>query len=428
MFYLLYALAGLIIGGLASFSWFQFKNTAQLQTILNLINQKTDNNYPLSSSRSASSQPVLSQLRRSAVRINNQLQKKEEELKSWQDLFRAAPIGYLQLNDNNQILWCNIQAQQLLHLANWAPDKPPVFLAVVRSFELDQLISQTRKTQIGSELELQLYPNYSDQSTDGLATTIKAFTVPLPQKAVGIFLENRQQLAVINKAQERWTTDLAHELRTPLTSLRLMTETIQNKVEPSLQQWTDRMIPEIDRLTKLVQGFLELNQLQETYQQNIKKQPIQLDQLIENAWNILEPLAHQKNISCQQTGDTNFTLLADPVSLTQVLINIFDNAIRYSPDHSKIRVITRSQKQMVEIDIIDTGNGFNPQDLDQVFDRLFRSDPSRYQHNPDTTITTGSGLGLSIVKQIILAHGGTITAQNHPETGGGWLQIKLPTS
>jgi two-component system, OmpR family, phosphate regulon sensor histidine kinase PhoR len=428
MFYLLYALAGLIIGGLASFSWFQFKNTAQLQTILNLINQKTDNNYPLSSSRSASSQPVLSQLRRSAVRINNQLQEKEEELKSWQDLFRAAPIGYLQLNDNNQILWCNSQAQQLLHLASWPPDKPPVFLAVVRSFELDQLISQTRNTQIGHELELQLYPNYSDQSTDGLATTIKAFTVPLPQKAVGIFLENRQQLAAMNKAQERWTTDLAHELRTPLTSLRLMTETIQNKVEPSLQQWTDRMIPEIDRLTKLVQGFLELNQLQETYQQNIKKQPIQLDQLIEDAWNILEPLAHKKSIACQQTGDTNFTLLADPVSLTQVLINIFDNAIRYSPDHSKIRVITRSQAQMVEIDIIDAGNGFNPQDLDQVFDRLFRSDPSRYQRNPTTTITTGSGLGLSIVKQIILAHGGTVIAQNHPKTGGGWLQIQLPTS
>jgi two-component system phosphate regulon sensor histidine kinase PhoR len=428
MFYLLYALAGLIIGGLASFSWFQFKNTAQLQTILNLINRQTEDKYPLISSRSASSQPVLSQLRRSAVRINNQLQEKEEELKSWQSLCRAAPIGYLQLNANNQISWCNTQAQQLLHLASWPPDKPPVLIAVVRSFELDQLINQTRQNQVGSELEWQLYPNYSDQPTDGLAITIKASTVPLPQKAVGIFLENRQPLAARNKAQERWTTDLAHELRTPLTSLRLMTETIQNKVEPSLQQWTDRMIPEIDRLTKLVQGFLELNQLQETYQQQIKKQPIQLDQLVEDAWNILEPLAHQKSISCLQTGDTNFTLLADPVSLTQVLINIFDNAIRYSPDHSQIRVITRNQTQMVEIDIIDAGNGFNPQDLDQVFDRLFRSDPSRYQRNPATTINTGSGLGLSIVKQIIFAHGGTITAKNHPKTGGGWLQIKLPIS
>ncbi len=426
MFYLLYALVGLVIGGLASFTWFQFKNTAQLRTILNLINQKTENQALLVDSRSTSSRPVLSQLRRSAVRINIQLQEKEEELKSWQALCQAAPIGYMQLDANNQIFWCNTQAQQLLHLTNWPLDKPPVLLAVVRSFELDQLISQTRKTQIGSELEWQLYPNYSDKSADGLATTIKASTVPLPQKAVGVFLENRQPLAAINKAQERWTTDLAHELRTPLTSLRLMTETIQNKVEPSLQQWTDRMIPEIDRLTKLVQGFLELGQLQETYQQQIKKQPIQLDQLIEDAWNILEPLSNQKNISCQQTGDTNFTLLADPVSLTQVLINIFDNAIRYSPEDSKIRVITRSKTKVVEVNIIDAGNGFNPKDLDQVFDRLFRSDPSRYQRNPATTITTGSGLGLSIVQQIILAHGGNITAQNHPKTGGGWLQIQLP--
>ncbi len=428
MIYLLYTLAGVIIGGLASFAWFQTKNTAQLQAILNLINQRTDHNSQLVSSRSVSSRPVLSKLRRSAVRINNQLQEREEELTSWQVLWRAAPIGYIQLNADNQILWCNAPAQQLLHLADWQPNKPPVLLAVVRSYELDQLISQTRKTQVGSELEWQLYPNYSDQPADGLATTIKAVTVPLPRKAVGIFLENRQPLAAINKARDRWTTDLAHELRTPLTALRLMTETIHSKVEPSLQQWTDRMIPEIDRLTKLVLGFLELNQLQENAPQHIKKQPIQLDQLMEDAWHILEPLANQKSISCQQTGDTSFKVCADPVSLTQVLINLFDNAIRYSPDHSQIRVITRSQKQLVEIDIIDAGHGFNPQDLDQVFDRLFRSDLARHQQNSATTITTGSGLGLSIVKQIILAHGGNITAQNHPETGGGWLQIQLPTS
>ncbi len=418
---LLAGLAGMIMGGLLGFAWYQAKNTAQLQTILNLLDER-----PEHSSKLVSARLILSRLRRSTVRINRQRQELAEELQSWQDLWQAAPIGYLQLDADNQILWCNTPAKQILHIPDWPTDQRRVLLAVVRSFELDQLISKTRITQTGSELEWQLYPNHTEQPADSLATTIKATTVALPAKAVGIFLENRQPFVDVNKARERWTTDLAHELRTPLTSLRLTAETIQSNAEPELQQWTDRMLPEIDRLTKLVQGFLDLSQLQENSQHHLKKQPVNLDRLIPEAWQILEPLSSQKDVSWQQTGDTNIKLSADPVRLTQVLINLFDNAIRYSPDHSQVQVIVRSQEQLVKIDIIDAGHGFNPQDLGQIFDRLFRSDPSRYQSHQTTTITTGSGLGLSIVKQIILAHGGDITAQNHPETGGGWLQIQLP--
>jgi two-component system, OmpR family, phosphate regulon sensor histidine kinase PhoR len=110
------------------------------------------------------------------------------------------------------------------------------------------------------------------------------------------------------------------------------------------------------------------------------------------------------------------------------LINLFDNAIKYSQASSQVQVITHSQDRTVEIEIIDTGTGFATQDLPYVFDRLFRSDASRQQQQQSTSssLTTGSGLGLAIVKQIILAHGGTVTAQNHPTTGQGCLKIKLP--
>jgi two-component system, OmpR family, phosphate regulon sensor histidine kinase PhoR len=421
MTYLPYLLVGIIIGTLAGFYWFRVKNTAQLQAILNLIDQQPDN-----SPQPISSRPVLSKLRRSAVWVNNQREELAAELKNWQDLWQAAPIGYIQLNADNQILSCNQQAKQILNIKDWQSDQKQVLLAVVRSFELDQLINHTRQTQTASELEWQLYPSYTNQPADGIATTIRASTVSLPQKAVGIFLENRQPLVAINQARERWTTDLAHELRTPLTSIRLMAETIQNKANPDLQRWTDRMIPEIDRLTKLVQGFLELSQLQETPHQHIKKEPVSLDHLIYDAWHILEPLSSQKQIDWEQTGEKNIKFSADAGRLTQVLINLLDNAIRYSPDHSKVQVTTHRQGQMVEINIIDAGSGFNPKDLPYVFDRLFRSDPSRFQPEQISSVTTGSGLGLAIVKQIVIAHGGTITAQNHPDHGYGWLKIILP--
>jgi two-component system, OmpR family, phosphate regulon sensor histidine kinase PhoR len=422
MTYLPYLLVGIIVGAIAGFYWFRVQNTAQLQAILNLIDQQPDN-----SPQPLSSRPVLSKLRRSAVWVNSQREELAAELKNWQDLWQAAPIGYIQLNADNQIISCNQQAQQILNIKEWQADQKQVLLAVVRSFELDQLINHTRQTETASELEWKLYPSYTDRPADELATTIRASTVSLPRKAVGIFLENRQPLVTMNQVRERWTTDLAHELRTPLTSIRLMAETIQNKAEPDIQRWTDRMIPEIDRLTKLVQGFLELSQLQETPHQHINKQLVSLDHLIHDAWHILEPLSSQKRIDWEQTGEKNIKFSADAGRLTQVLINLLDNAIRYSPDHSKIRVMTHRQDQMVEIDVIDAGSGFNPKDLLYVFDRLFRSDPSRFQPEQISSVTTGSGLGLAIVKQIVIAHGGTITAQNHPDHGNGWLKITLPT-
>jgi two-component system, OmpR family, phosphate regulon sensor histidine kinase PhoR len=416
-------LVGIIIGGLAGFTWFKAKNTAQLITILNLIHNQPDHS-PLP----ASSRPILSRLRSSAVQVNRQRQELEEELENWQHIWQAAPIGYMHISAENQILWCNAPAQEFLHINNWPADQNRLLLAVVRSFELDQLVNQTRQTQVGSELEWQFYPNYTDQPADGLATTLKAATVSLPQKSVGIFLENRQPIVAMNKARERWTTDLAHELRTPLTSIRLMAETIQGQLEPSLDRWSDRMLMEIDRLAKLVQGFLELSQLEETPHKHIKKQLVSLDHLIHDAWHSLEPLSNQQDIALQQLGDTGIKLSADPGRLAQVLINLFDNAIKYSQASSQVQVITHSQDRTVEIEIIDTGTGFATQDLPYVFDRLFRSDASRQQQQQSTSssLTTGSGLGLAIVKQIILAHGGTVTAQNHPTTGQGCLKIKLP--
>ncbi len=421
MTFLPYLLVGIIIGGFAGFTWFKAQNTAQLITILNLIHNQPDNSI-----LPASSRPILSRLRSSAVRVNRQRQELEEELENWQNIWQAAPIGYMHISAENQILWCNTTAQEILHINGWQTDQNRLLLAVVRSFELDQLVNQTRQTQVGSEREWQFYPNYTDQPADGLATMLKASTVSLPQKSVGIFLENRQPLVAMHQAQERWTTDLAHELRTPLTSIRLMAETIQGKLEPPLDKWSDRILMEIDRLAKLVQGFLELSQLEETPHQHIKKQLVSLDHLIHDAWHSLEPLSNQQDISLQQLGNTGIKLSADPGRLAQVLINLFDNAIKYSQANSRVQVITHSQDRSVEIEIIDTGKGFAPQDLPYVFDRLFRSDTSRQQQRNSSSITTGSGLGLAIVKQIILAHGGSITAQNHPATGHGWLKIKLP--
>ena len=157
-------------------------------------------------------------------------------------------------------------------------------------------------------------------------------------------------------------------------------------------------------------------------------------------------MAQQKQLCLAYKGPETIWLRADESRLTQVFLNLFDNSIKHSPPQEAIRVEVTclevedissdaiSEPCSVQIDIIDSGSGFSELDLPHVFERLYRGDASRHRL-PTTSVaseasvgSSGSGLGLSIVQQIIQAHNGTVKARNHPETGGAWLQIKLPNS
>ncbi len=136
-------------------------------------------------------------------------------------------------------------------------------------------------------------------------------------------------------------------------------------------------------------------------------------------------LAQKENISLEYEGEEKIIIEADINRLTQVFVNLFDNSIKYCDPDGVIKVIVNVQEHksgnsFVEINLIDSGVGFNGEDLPYIFERLYRGDKSRTR-----TQRTGNGLGLSIVKQIIENHQGSILANNHPETRGAWFKISL---
>jgi two-component system, OmpR family, phosphate regulon sensor histidine kinase PhoR len=128
--------------------------------------------------------------------------------------------------------------------------------------------------------------------------------------------------------------------------------------------------------------------------------------------------------------ETGGTIEGDRSRLLQVFVNLFDNAIKYSPTRGIIRlqideIQDTSGKSWLQIDVIDAGEGFNEADLPHVFERLFRGDPSRTR-SLESSAERGTGLGLSIAREIVRAHGGSIVARNDPDTGSGWIQVTLP--
>lgn len=425
---------------------------------------------------------LVSRLRR-AINLTNQYQQNLEfQLETWQHILQVAPLGYLMVDEENQLLWCNEQAQQLLHIHRWEPGQVRLLLELVRSYELDQLIEQTRQRQQPCQQDWVFHATYRDAEAlrKSPSVALRAYSWPLPKGQVGVFLENRQSLVELSQTRDRWVSDLAHELRTPLTSIRLVVEALQSRLEPPLSRWIERLLPEINRLINLVQDWLELSQLEVDPSKKLNRKSLELHSLIQSVWQTLEPLARPKQLTLDYSGPDSLWIEADESRLYRVFLNLLDNSIKYSPYQGIIRADVKilpeqDQLSQIQIDIIDLGPGFSESDLPHVFERLYRGDPSRTRQSsvtgeqdvtklgatssstlrsrsvpdgvsrsvpdgasrsvPDSlspsqesvpASQTGSGLGLAIAKQIILAHGGSVQASNHPETGGAWLKIELP--
>jgi two-component system phosphate regulon sensor histidine kinase PhoR len=391
---------------------------------------------PLNSRSSRLALSWLPRLRQEITTLKQQRQDLQQSLQTHQDLLDVAPVGYLQVDEENQLLWCNQQGRKILYLQRWQPGQVRLLLELVRSYELDQLIEQTRDRQKAQTKEWVFHPscdNAAEMPTIK-SLTLRGSSLPLPHGQVGVFLENRQPLLDMNHVRERSFSDLAHELRTPLTSIRLVVETLQNRLEPPLNRWVDRLMQEVDRLINLVQSWLELTQIEINPAMQLQAEDVEVRSLIASVWETLEPLAQRQHLSLAYSGPEEIWMKADPARIYQVFLNLLDNSIKYSsPDTSiqiQAKILSSQDTPSLEINLIDSGVGFASEDLPHVFERFYRGDKAR-THTPISESNSmgamvGNGLGLAIVRQIVLAHGGSIKAMNHPETGGAWMQLLFP--
>ncbi|TAF08494.1 MAG: PAS domain-containing protein [Nostocales cyanobacterium] len=429
-------LLGFILGlavGLGFWLWQKVQLNSYLRRVLPPLNSHSDQ----------IGLPLLSRFRQEMSMVKQQQQDLQMSLQTYKELLDSAPLGYLQVDEENQLLWCNQQAREILHLQRWQPGQVRLLLELVRSYELDQLIEQTRDWQKPQVREWIFHPSRENAKAmlELKPLALEANSVPLPAGQVGVFLENRQQLLDMNQQRDRSFSDLAHELRTPLTSIRLVAETLQTRLDPPLDRWVKRLMQEVDRLINLVQSWLELTQMETNSTMQLHLEAVEVRSLIVSVWETLEPLAQYQNLQISYAGPESISIEGDKSQMYQVFLNLLDNCIKYSlPDtsiHVEVNVISANQftisdcqSQLLEINIIDSGTGFADTDLPHVFERFYRGDKARHHESrsegSETMAITGSGLGLAIVRQIIIAHGGVIKAMNHPETGGAWIQIHLP--
>jgi two-component system heavy metal sensor histidine kinase CusS len=213
-----------------------------------------------------------------------------------------------------------------------------------------------------------------------------------------------------------FSSDLAHELRTPITNL--MTETqVAMSVSRSAEEYREVLLSnseEYDRLARMISDMLYLAQAENGLLVT-NREPVDLATEVKALFDFFDALAEEKSLTLSLTGEG--TVSGDRLMLRRALANLLSNAVRHTPEGGRIDVAIDSDGELRRIRVMNSGEAISPEHLERIFDRFYRADPSRHRSGE------GAGLGLAITRSIILAHGGTITAQS--ESAGVCFEICL---
>jgi signal transduction histidine kinase len=227
-------------------------------------------------------------------------------------------------------------------------------------------------------------------------------------------LEQQEQL------RRNMVGDVAHELRTPLTNLRGYLEAARDGLLSPDTAFVDNLYEETMLLQRLVADLQDLAQA-EAGQLTLARRPAALAAIVEQAVAALRPQADLKAIALSTDLPPDLPLVdVDPERIGQVLRNLLGNAVAHTPVGGEIAVTARAGDGEVSVSVQDTGAGIPAEHLPYVFDRFYRADPSRARQ------TGGAGLGLAIVRQLVVAHGGTISVTSEPGQGSTFT-FTLPT-
>lgn len=259
--------------------------------------------------------------------------------------------------------------------------------------ELQRLSTEVSKGNYSSRIET--------DRVDEIGQLAKAFN------SMSLSLEEQE------KRKKEFTSNLVHELRTPLTYIGGYTHVLKEKIYSSPEEaesYLTTIEKETVRLNKLINDLIELNHLQEELYV-LAEEPIVIAQIILDTVDLFNILITEKRLELQVDIEEDLILVGDPKRIQQVFYNIIDNAVKYSFDRGKLGIQLKSEGEIVAFKVTNEGIVIPEEDINRIGERFFRTDKARNR------TTGGSGLGLSIVKEIIRLHGGTFSIHSDTATG-----------
>ena len=232
--------------------------------------------------------------------------------------------------------------------------------------------------------------------------TVQLSALPLTAGAL-VVIRDLTRTRQLEGVRRDFVANVSHELKTPLTSMRGFAEAL---ADPGLQpevarEFAGRILANTNRMQRLVDDLLDLSRI-ESGAWHPELEELRVEPLVADAWTSLQPTPETRGVRLTMDVPDGVTVLADRDALFQVLSNLLDNAVRYSPDASTIRLRVGTSEEGTRFEVSDDGPGIPSAQLERVFERFYRVDAARSRE------AGGTGLGLSIVKHLIAAHRGQV--------------------
>ena len=330
-------------------------------------------------------------------------------------LVRALPLGVIIVNRACHVEFANAAAGATF---GFDPERAIALhiIEAVPNVELERRIADALQGE-GSVAPLVL-------TRARIARTYRVSVYPLTEEnqessRVVVFSDDQTALVRLDRARKEFLSNVSHELRTPLSSIKLMLETVLEAPEQEARElFVPQALAQVDRLTALVGQLLEQARA-ESGQLQLALRDVDLEEVARPIVASFEQQASNKGVSLELAALRPVRVEADPDRLSQVFVNLIDNALRHTAQGGRIRVEIDARDSDAVLRVRDNGDGIPYRDLPHIFERFYVVDRSRNRG------TGGAGLGLAIVKGIVDAHSGAISAESMLGRGTAFT-IRLP--
>jgi signal transduction histidine kinase len=230
---------------------------------------------------------------------------------------------------------------------------------------------------------------------------------PLPDGGAVLVLHDLTELRRLEAVRRDFVANVSHELKTPLTSICGYTETLlADQPDPAIaRRFLEVIHANGRRMQRLVDDLLDLSRI-ESGRWQPDPEPLDVEEVAGEVWASLGDRAERSGVRLEVEAEAGAVLVADREAVRQVLLNLVDNALRYTDPGGVVSCRVRRERGGVALVVSDTGSGIAGEHLPRVFERFYRADPSRSRDEG------GTGLGLAIVKHLVEAHGGRVSVES----------------
>lgn len=375
-----------------------------------------------------------------AGRLEKTIQDISGERNKLNAILASMTDGVIAVDQNKTIMLFNSAAERLFGVSEESALGRHI-LEVIRNYELARIF-ESSGSPVGQQVWTQEINLFAPEAPEervlrAHATSIRGQDDGENAAGIVVVLHDITELRRLEQIRTEFVSNVSHELRTPLTSIKGFTETLLDGAweDPATaRRFLEIIDREADRLVRLISDLLDLSRI-ESRKVELKKKPLELKAVVERSMAVLNAQAEAKEIAVSANLPQDLPrVLADEDMLGQVLINLLDNALKYTPAGGKVEITARVEeekggagsqkrskskgkgrdregKMLVAVTVADTGIGIPRGNLFRLFERFYRVDKARSRE------LGGTGLGLSIVKHIVERHGGAVSVES--EVGRG---------